>query len=74
MIPQYTLDTVLLLFSLFSLSLSHTHTRKELCVKVIRFHSKSDVFEMVKNLDLPLEQGDTCLLKKLQALGLHPNR
>ena len=35
---------------------------------------KADVFDMVKNLNLPVLQGDTALLKKLQALGLHSNR
>ena len=29
---------------------------------------------MVRDLDLPLEQGNLQLLKKLQALGLHANR
>ena len=37
-------------------------------------HTKAEVFEMVRDLDLPLEQGNIQLLKKLQALGLHANR
>lgn len=37
-------------------------------------HTKAEVFEMVRDLDLPLEQGNIYLLKKLQALGLHANR
>ncbi|XP_019855613.1 PREDICTED: uncharacterized protein LOC100636670 [Amphimedon queenslandica] len=47
---------------------------QEMCNKVLKYHNKSDVFELVKNLHLSLEQGSTNLLKKLQALGLHPNR
>ena len=45
-----------------------------LFVQVLRGHSKSDVFEIVKDLKLPVEHGDLSLLKKLQALGLHSNR
>lgn len=37
-------------------------------------HTKAEVFDMVRDLDLPLEQGNVQLLKKLQALGLHANR
>ena len=29
---------------------------------------------MVRDLNLPVEHGDSSLLKKLQALGLHSNR
>jgi hypothetical protein len=47
---------------------------QEVCNKVLRYHNKVDVFEMVKNLHLSLEQGNSNLLKRLQALGLHPNR
>lgn len=46
----------------------------ELCTRVLTEHSKSDVFDMVKDLNLPVEQGDVSLLKKLQALGMHSNR
>ena len=42
--------------------------------QVLLEHTKSEVFDMVKALDLPLTHGDTALLKKLQALGLHSNR
>lgn len=44
------------------------------CVQVLVAHTKAEVFEMVRDLDLPLEQGNILLLKKLQALGLHANR
>ena len=47
---------------------------QEMCSKVLRYLTKVDVFEVVKSLHLPIQQGDTSLLKKLQALGLHPNR
>jgi len=43
-------------------------------MKVLHNHAKGDVFDMVKNLNLPLEHGGGSLLKKLQALGLHSNR
>ena len=43
-------------------------------MQVLRNQVKADVFDMVKNLNLPVLQGDTALLKKLQALGLHSNR
>lgn len=46
----------------------------ELCTRVLTEHSKADVFNMVKDLNLPMEQGDMPLLKKLQALGMHSNR
>ena len=46
----------------------------ELCTRVLTEHSKVDVFDMVKDLNLPMEQGDVSLLKKLQALGMHSNR
>ncbi len=42
--------------------------------QVLQGHTKADVFEMVKDLNLPVDHGDTTLLKKLQALGLHSNR
>ena len=48
--------------------------RMYVCVQVLVGHSKAEVFEMVRDLDLPLEQGNVQLLKKLQALGLHANR
>ena len=44
------------------------------CTQVLVGHSKAEVFEMVRDLNLPVEQGDIHLLKKLQALGLHANR
>lgn len=47
------------------------------CVRVLQVllnHAKGDVFDMVKNLNLPVEHGGGALLKKLQALGLHTNR
>ena len=43
-------------------------------MQVLVGHTKAEVFEMVRDLDLPLEQGNIQLLKKLQALGLHANR
>lgn len=43
-------------------------------VQVLHNHAKGDVFDMVKNLNLPVEHGGGSLLKKLQALGLHSNR
>lgn len=43
-------------------------------VQVLVGHTKAEVFDMVRDLDLPLEQGNIQLLKKLQALGLHANR
>ena len=43
-------------------------------VQVLVGHTKAEVFDMVRDLDLPLEQGNVQLLKKLQALGLHANR
>ena len=45
-----------------------------LSTQVLRGHAKSDVLDIVKDLHLPLAQGDLSLLKKLQALGLHSNR
>lgn len=42
--------------------------------QVLHNHGKGDVFDVVKNLNLPVEHGDLSLLKKLQALGLHSNR
>ena len=42
--------------------------------QVLRNQAKGDVFDMVKNLNLPVLLGNTVLLKKLQALGLHSNR
>lgn len=71
-IPKFCLQVnqlSLLLYISLSLSLS-----QEVCNKVLRYHNKTDVFEMVKNLHLQLEQGSGILLRKLQALGLHPNR
>ncbi|CAI8056731.1 hypothetical protein GBAR_LOCUS30905, partial [Geodia barretti] len=47
---------------------------QELIAKVMAGHTKAEVFDMVRDLDLPLEQGNLQLLKKLQALGLHANR
>lgn len=43
-------------------------------LQVLQNHVKGDVFDMVKNLHLPVEHGSGALLKKLQALGLHSNR
>ena len=43
-------------------------------IQVLTDHVKSEVFEVVKDLNLPMESGDITLLKKLQALGLHSNR
>ena len=46
----------------------------ELHMKVLGEHTKAEVFDMVRDLRLPVEQGDTSLMRKLQALGLHNNR
>ena len=56
------------------MSHTHTHTHTHTHLQVLAGHTKAEVFDMVKDLDLPLEHGDTHLLKKLQALGLHSNR
>ena len=42
--------------------------------QVLHNHGKKDVFDIVKNLNLPLEHGDLSLLNELQALGLHSRR
>ena len=49
---------------------------RSVCVglQVLVGHTKVEVLDMVQDLDLPLEQGNVQLLKKLQALGLHANR
>ena len=43
-------------------------------MQVLVGHTKAEVFELVRDLDLPLEQGYVPLLKKFEALGLHANR